>query len=75
VADRPGVLKIVAGSLGDHRVSVRSMEQEGAGGGTARLVFVTHPAVERDVQACLHELRGLDVVDHVDGLMRVVGAP
>jgi homoserine dehydrogenase len=74
VADRPGVLHEVSGSLGTHRVSVRSMEQESAGGGKARLVFVTHPALERDVQACLHELRGLDIVDHVDGLMRVVGS-
>ncbi len=72
VADRPGVLHAVAGSLGAHRVSVRSMEQEGAGGGEARLVFVTHPAVERDVQACLHELRGLDVVERIGGLVRVV---
>jgi homoserine dehydrogenase len=74
VADRPGVLHAVAGSLGAHRVSVRSMEQEGAGGGDARLVFVTHPALERDVQACLHELRGLDVVERIGGLMRVVDA-
>jgi homoserine dehydrogenase len=72
VADRPGVLHAVAGSLGAHRVSVRSMEQEGAGGGEARLVFVTHPALEGDVQACLHELRGLDAVHRVDGLIRVV---
>ncbi|HLH99383.1 MAG TPA: homoserine dehydrogenase, partial [Acidimicrobiales bacterium] len=74
VADRPGVLHAVAGSLGAHRVSVRSMEQEAAGDGDARLVFVTHPAVERDVQACLHELRGLDVVASVDGVVRVVDA-
>jgi homoserine dehydrogenase len=72
VADKPGVLHAVSGSLGAHHVSVRSMEQEGAGGGEARLVFVTHPALERDVQACLHELRGLDVVHRVDGLIRVV---
>jgi homoserine dehydrogenase len=72
VADKPGVLHAVSGSLGAHRVSVRSMEQEGAGGGEARLVFVTHPALEGDVQACLHELRGLDVVHRVDGLLRVV---
>jgi homoserine dehydrogenase len=39
----------------------------------ARLVFVTHPAYERDVQACLHDLRKLDVVDQIGGLLRVVG--
>jgi homoserine dehydrogenase len=39
----------------------------------ARLVFVTHPAYERDIQACLHELRHLDVVERIGGLIRVVG--
>ncbi len=76
VADRPGVLHAVAGVLGRHNVSVRSMEQETdelASGDGARLVFVTHPALERDVQACLHDLRGLDVVDRISGLIRVIG--
>ena len=40
----------------------------------ARLVFVTHPAFERDVQQCLHELRHLDVVDRIGGLLRVIGS-
>ncbi len=74
VADRPGVLHAVSGVLGHHSVSVRSMEQEGVEGEGARLVFVTHPALERDVQACLHELRGLDVVIRIDGMIRVIGA-
>lgn len=43
------------------------------GEAAARLVFVTHPAYERDVQACLHELRHLDVVDRIGGLLRVIG--
>jgi homoserine dehydrogenase len=74
VADRPGVLHAVAGTLGDHRVSVRSMEQETSSDGGARLMFITHPALERDVQGCLHELQRLDVVDRLGGLIRVVDA-
>ena len=114
VADRPGVLHAVSGVLGQHRVSIRLMEQEsvaseealtaagsdpaGIGGqmpstssaaspaavggdavaplapGRARLVFVTHPAYERDVQACLAELRHLDVVHSLGGLLRVIGS-
>jgi homoserine dehydrogenase len=91
VADRPGVLAAIAGVLGAHNVSVRSMEQDApepevAPSGTARddggdasgeaqahLVFVTHPAYERDVQACLHELRQLGAVRRLGGLIRVVG--
>jgi homoserine dehydrogenase len=75
VADRPGVLHAVSGVLGEHQVSIRLMEQEGAPTAPtgARLVFVTHPAYERDVQACLHDLRQLDVVERIGGLLRVVG--
>jgi homoserine dehydrogenase len=74
VTDRPGVLHAVSGVLGRNSVSVRSMEQEGVHDGAARLVFVTHPALESDVQACLHELGQLDVVASVGAMIRVVGA-
>ena len=72
VVDRPGVLSAVAGVMGTHDVSIRSMEQEGSGSG-ARIVFITHEARERDVQACLAELRSLDVVQRVGTLLRVLG--
>jgi homoserine dehydrogenase len=72
VADRPGVLAVVAGVFGRHGVSIRSMEQEGLGD-EARLVFITHTATERDMQATLHELAELDVVDRVGSLLRVIG--
>jgi homoserine dehydrogenase len=87
VADQPGVLAAIAGALGRHDVSVRSMEQDavepvaasvgprrGAGESEAHLVFVTHPAFERDIQACLHEIRGLSSVLRIGSLVRVVGS-
>ncbi len=73
VADKPGVLHAVSGVLGDHDVSIRLMEQVGLGA-EARLVIILHPALERDVQACLRELRQLDVVDRTGGLLRVVNS-
>jgi homoserine dehydrogenase len=73
VADRPGVLARVAEVFARHNVSIRSMEQEGLGT-EARLIFITHAATERDVQATLHDLRELDVVDRVGTVLRVVGA-
>jgi homoserine dehydrogenase len=86
VADRPGVLSAISGALGHHDVSVRSMEQVSAGDGPAdeaggqggdeaeaHLMFVTHPAFERDMQSCLHELRQLGPVRRIGGLVRVVG--
>ena len=72
VKDQPGVLAAVAHVFGEHHVSIRSMEQIGLGGG-ARLVFITHTALEADVQATLASLAGLDVVARVGVLLRVIG--
>lgn len=72
VADRPGVLHAVTGVFARHEVSIRAAEQEG-NGPDARLVFVTHEARESSVQATVRELRELDVVRNVGGLLRVIG--
>lgn len=71
VTDRPGVLHAVTGIFARHGVSIRAAEQDGLGNG-ARLVFLTHDANEAAVQACIDELRRLDVVMHVGGLLRVI---
>jgi hypothetical protein len=36
-------------------------------------VFITHSALEKDVQATVRELNELDVVLKVGGLLRVIG--
>ena len=71
VADRPGVLAAVASTFGDNGVSIRAMEQEGLGD-EARLVFITHTATERDLQATLRGLRDLDAVKRVVSMLRVI---
>ncbi|MEX2626776.1 MAG: homoserine dehydrogenase [Ilumatobacteraceae bacterium] len=71
VADRPGVLHAVTGVFARHDVSIRAAEQEGIGP-DARLVFITHQAREADVQATVRELRDLDVVRRIGGLLRVI---
>ena len=73
VADQPGVLHAVTGVFAAHDVSIRAAEQEGIGP-DARLVFITHEARESAVQATVRELRELDVVRQVGGLLRVIGA-
>ncbi|MGE0000016.1 MAG: homoserine dehydrogenase [Ilumatobacteraceae bacterium] len=72
VADRPGVLHAVTGVFARHGVSIRAAEQDGSGP-DAKLVFITHVAKESAVQATLRELRELDVVLSVGGLLRVIG--
>jgi homoserine dehydrogenase len=73
VLDLPGVLHAVSGVFAEHRVSIRSMEQEGLGD-EARLVFITHEATEAAIQSTLRDLRELDVVDRVTSMIRVLGA-
>jgi homoserine dehydrogenase len=65
------VLAQVATVFGHHGVSIRSMEQEGLGE-EARCVFITHQAREADVQATLSELRGLEALRSVRGVLRVI---
>jgi len=72
VVDRPGVLAAVAQVFGDNGVSIRSMEQVGLGD-EARLIFLTHVAREGDVHRTLDGLRELEVVDHIGGVLRVLG--
>ncbi|MFP5254231.1 MAG: homoserine dehydrogenase [Acidimicrobiia bacterium] len=71
VLDRTGVLAQVAGAFGEHRVSIRSMEQEGLGD-EARLIFITHRAREADMRATLRDLEALDAVDRIGSVLRVV---
>jgi homoserine dehydrogenase len=66
------VLHAVTGVFARHGVSIRAAEQEG-NGPEARLVFITHEARESAVQATVRELRDLDVVRNVGGLLRVIG--
>jgi homoserine dehydrogenase len=73
VADRPGVLHAVTGVFAQHGVSIRAAEQEGIGK-DARLVFITHAARESAMQATLRDLRHLDVVSSVGGMLRVIGS-
>ena len=72
VVDRPGVLAQVAGAFGRHRVSIRSVWQEGRGN-EALLVLITHRANEGDLRGTLDDLRALDVVVEVRSVMRVEG--
>jgi homoserine dehydrogenase len=73
VADHPGVLAAVAGVFGEHGVSIRSMEQEGLGD-DARLVFITHSALEADLRATLKELGAMEAVLRVRSVLRVIGS-
>src|SRR5487761_1892568 len=64
VRDEPGVLAQVAGVFGRHNVSIQSMEQSGFGH-EARLSFLTHEAMARDIASTIEELGQLASVDSI----------
>jgi homoserine dehydrogenase len=72
VADEPGVLATVAGVFGANGVSISSMVQEGHDH-EASLAFVTHTALEADVQATISALDDLGSVRRVGSVIRLVG--
>jgi homoserine dehydrogenase len=72
VADRPGVLAAVASVFGANGVSIRSMEQVGMHD-EARLIFVTHVARQGDLMKTLEGLRALEAVEHIGGVLRILG--
>jgi homoserine dehydrogenase len=72
VADRPGVLAAVANAFADHGVSIQVVHQEGHGD-DAGLVVRTHRASDAALHATVEQLRGLDAVRRVVGVMRVEG--
>ena len=72
VADKPGVLAAVALAFAAQNVSIQTVRQEGRGN-DAKLVIVTHRGTEAGLASTVEELRRLDVVRAVAGVMRVEG--
>jgi len=80
VADRPGVFAAVANVFARQGVSIATVRQASAEpvdpaapGGDAILVIVTHRATDAALAATVEELRGLDIVRSVAGVLRVEG--
>lgn len=71
VADRPGVLAVIAGICGEEGVSLKSVEQGERGGAKARLVLITHDVAEASMQRALNRIRELDTVLEVESFLRV----
>jgi homoserine dehydrogenase len=72
VADRAGVLAVVAGVFARHDVSIQTVRQEGRGD-DATLVVVTHSATDAALAATVADLRSLEIVREVASVMRVEG--
>jgi homoserine dehydrogenase len=72
VKDEPGVLGTIAGIFGENGVSLASVIQKRTDeSGHAEIVWVTHRASERRVQAALDGIRASDVLEAVGSVIRV----
>jgi homoserine dehydrogenase len=70
--DRPGVLSAIAGILGRHGISIRSVQQKGRKtSGSVPVVMLSHRAREADVKQALAEISALDVVAARPILIRI----
>jgi homoserine dehydrogenase len=71
-ADRPGVLSIISGILGDHDISIKSVTQKGRKTtGPVPVVMLTHRAREAAVQQALKQITGLEVTAEPPMLIRI----
>ncbi|MDD5658753.1 MAG: homoserine dehydrogenase [Actinomycetota bacterium] len=72
VKDKPGVLAKIATVFGGNNVSIESMIQKQAqDGGSAKIVFITHHVLNKDMFKSMEEIVKLDVVNKVLNVIRV----
>ncbi|HEY2517004.1 MAG TPA: homoserine dehydrogenase [Polyangiaceae bacterium] len=74
VFDRPGVLARITGALGEARVSIEQMVQQGGGdssGATVQVVLLTHVAEEKALQQALRTIAAHDYVAAPTQMLRV----
>ena len=71
VADRPGVLSVIAGLVALHGVSVESVRQD-VRDGAATLVLGTHTATEARIADVLAALEQQDDVERIDSVIRLI---
>ena len=70
--DEPGVIGLLGTCFGRHQVSLESVVQIGFQDQLAEIVVVTHDVREGDFHQAMAEIRGMDGVDRVASLLRVL---
>jgi homoserine dehydrogenase len=72
VSDKAGVLAKITKIFETHTISVETMLQRQSDNGSANLLISTHKAFERDIQAMIQELEGLEFVNATPVMIRIV---
>jgi len=71
VADRPGVLSRITGSLGRSGISIAQVHQD-LGGRRARVYLTTHPSPHRRMERAVREILRLSFVSHRHAWLRIL---
>lgn len=71
VTDKSGVLGKISTILGNNNVSISAFIQKGKNENYVPLVFITHNALEGDVQKSIAEIMKLEEVDKIQNIIRV----
>ena len=70
--DQPGVLSKIAGALGRHDISIKSVHQKGRElEGLVPIVMLTHLAKEADMKKALSEIAALDIIGSKPVIIRI----
>jgi homoserine dehydrogenase len=70
--DQPGVLSKISGILGNHNISIKSVQQKGRKQkGSVPIVMLTHRAKEAAMKQALAEIALLNVISHPPTLIRI----
>lgn len=72
VSDKPGVLASIAMEFGGKNISISSVLQKDLhDDGSADLVIMTYPSLERDMQSSIKQINNLDTVFNIESMIRV----
>ncbi len=70
--DKPGVLSIISGVLGEHGISIKSVQQKDRRtAGAVPIVMLTHQSRELDIKNAMAEITALDVVKDEPIVIRI----
>lgn len=70
--DRPGVIGKLGTCFGNNHVSLESVVQTGIHGELVEIVVVTHDVREGNFRQALNDIRGLDAIDSIPSILRVL---
>ncbi len=71
VDDKPGVLSQITALFAKHNISIETVLQRAAGNNQANLLFATHVATEKAINAVMQELKSFDFVKTTPAMIRI----